>query len=93
MRQGDKFPDKRIASVDFGVCKPAARIREHIGQTKVLPLVFAMLSESFPSHHNRNGRLRDQVVAERAQQNTMKRSVFMRFEEWKQHTLSERFGL
>jgi hypothetical protein len=80
MRQGDTIPDTCITLIDFGVCKPAARIREHIGQTKILSLVFAVFPESLPGHHHRNGRLRDQVVAERAQQNTVKRSVFMRHE-------------
>ena len=63
--------------VNSGVGKPVARIREHIRHADILPLVFAVLPETFACNHHGHRRLGDQVVTERAKQYTVMVS-FMR---------------
>jgi len=68
----------RNALVNLGVCKAPTGVRENIGQAEVLSLVFAVFSKPFPGYHHGHGRFCHQIVAEGTQQNTAKRSAFMR---------------
>lgn len=65
-------------SINLCVCKLPGWIDEHVGQPEILPLVFAVFSKPLPGHHDGHRRLGDQVVAERAQKDAAKPSVFMR---------------
>lgn len=58
------------ALVYLGVCELVARPSKDVGHPQILPLVFAMLSQTFPRNHDRYRGFSHEVVTERAKQNT-----------------------
>ena len=65
-------------SVYLGVCELLSSSSEDIGHPQILSLVFAVLSQAFPCHHDRHRRLGNKVVTERAKQHTATVSQSMR---------------